>query len=314
MNDNTKQYYETLLGLSCQVYRVPKGYKGKPVKGLEPLTDIVEIEKALTTWNITVLLNDLSVVGFDEGDEKQILQLAADTMVVHSPSDGYHLYYLNSEHSPSHSQNNVQILGLSADIRVTGGYIMGAGSVYEDKRYDVVVYNYPAKYPQSMSVTTTAAADQWMGEKSFPNRFILNKYLFAMKTGVIGRITKLDPSKDSNNQGLLRELSSIFRFAHEMTDAPLVIKQLENVCFKKGIKREVFQGICDFLQANSGMVKCIILDEEKKEKKLLIPGQKYRNDELQLKGYTQTKINTMVGKGTLIKGRDKKGYWYIEGS
>jgi len=62
------------------------------------------------------------------------------------------------------------------------------------------------------------------------------------------------------------------------------------------------------------MVKCILLDEVKKEKKLLIPGQKYRNEELQLKGYTQTKINTMVGKGTLIKGRDKKGYWYIVGS
>jgi len=29
------------------------------------------LKKALTTWNITILLNDLSVVGFDEGERSR---------------------------------------------------------------------------------------------------------------------------------------------------------------------------------------------------------------------------------------------------
>ena len=99
-------------------------------------------------YNIGFSTNDYVVCDVDTKHDKQGLQTAAtlsldwDTLVVRSPSGGYHLYY----QSPG-SPVGQSPLGPGIDVRAYHGYVLAPGSVIDGVPYRIETDDVPAPLP-----------------------------------------------------------------------------------------------------------------------------------------------------------------------
>jgi hypothetical protein len=79
------------------------------------------------------------------------------TYSVTTPSGGAHLYFRAPEGSGI--RNSAGMLGPLVDVRAQGGYVVGAGSVVDGKRYEVMDASEPAPLPGWLHRMLTKPAD-----------------------------------------------------------------------------------------------------------------------------------------------------------
>ena len=105
-------------------------------------------------YNVGVLTTELTVIDIDVKKGKEGLASALalgidfDTLIVRTPSGGYHLYY-----STGGCRNSVSGLGPGIDTRGFNGYVLAPGSIVEGHEYSLL----RDRTPQPLSASIAAS-------------------------------------------------------------------------------------------------------------------------------------------------------------
>jgi hypothetical protein len=124
--------------------------------------------------------------------------LPSETYSVRTGSGGLHLYF--AAPSETRLRNTAGTLGWKIDTRASGGYVVGAGSIVNGNRYDVVHDVPPAPLPTWLTQLLIAAPLPSQSRVTVPlaPTAHLDSYLRSAVDGEVGRVTRAHEGQRNN--------------------------------------------------------------------------------------------------------------------
>lgn len=130
-----------------------------------------------------------------------------DTLIVSTPSGGWHYYFSAPTDSPV--RNSARALGWCLDVRGSGGYVVGEGSTVDGRAYEVVHRAEPAALPGWLAALLGPSAEAPFAPPAQAVRGGSDRYATAVLRGEIKRV--LAASAGTRNDTLNRAAFNIAR-------------------------------------------------------------------------------------------------------